>query len=180
MALSTRTLEPAIAQQKIQLACASKHAIASVSAIDLVKVFGGEDQEVWQYLQAVRRAAGPYLTQALANSFQMGYLAFWIILLFVIGFWYGVKLVNDGGWTPGQIFTTFYATLNAFQSIEAFMPQWLVIAKGMAAGHGLSELCRDTSDREPCEAVPMPTTHPARLGGQIELNDVSRAHLSNI
>ncbi|KAF7543873.1 hypothetical protein G7Z17_g10391 [Cylindrodendrum hubeiense] len=133
LSLATRRLEPAIQTQRRYLAIASKHAVASITAIDLVKVFNGCDQEVWQYRAAVMAAANPYLVQAQCNSTQMGYISFSGIAMFVVGFWYGVILVN-GGLAPGHVLATFYATLASFQAIEALMPQWLVIAKGMSAG----------------------------------------------
>ncbi|KAF5983553.1 ABC transporter [Fusarium bulbicola] len=130
LSLATKRLEPAIQAQKRELAVASKFAVASITAIDLVKVFNGYDQEVWQYYPAAKAAAKHYLIQAQCNALQMGYVAFWVVAMFVVGFWYGVVLVNNDGLAAGSVLTTFYATLAAFQGIEALMPQCFFFPSG--------------------------------------------------
>ncbi|KAM0250949.1 hypothetical protein ACHAQJ_008407 [Trichoderma viride] len=139
MSLATRRLEPAIQAQKRDLETASKFATSSIKAIEIVKVFNGYDRELWQYYEAVKLAGKQYLIQAQCNCFQMGYVAFWVIGMFVAGFWYGTVLVDEG-LNPGQVMTTFFATLSAFQGIEALLPHWLVLSKGMFAGAFLSSL----------------------------------------
>lgn len=141
LSLATRRLEPAIQTQKAFLETASKLTTASITAIDLVKVFNGLDSELQQYRHAVKLAAKHYLVQARCSSIQMGYIAFWVISMFVVGFWYGIVLVKDG-LPPGHVLTTFYATLAAFQGIEALVPHWLVLSKGKLAGSFLSSIAR--------------------------------------
>ncbi|KAF5690975.1 STE6 [Fusarium circinatum] len=178
LSLATKRLEPAIQAQKRELAVASKFAVASITAIDLVKVFNGYDQEVWQYYPAAKAAAKHYLIQAQCNALQMGYVAFWVVAMFVVGFWYGVVLVNNDGLAAGSVLTTFYATLAAFQGIEALMPQWLVLAKGMSAGSFLSSITRNVRNGE----IVKPMTgalRPFSCSGDIELKDVCFAYPSN-
>ncbi|KAJ4167588.1 ATP-dependent permease [Fusarium falciforme] len=177
LSLATQRLEPAIQGQKREMAAASKFAVASITAIDLVKVFNGYDQEVWQYYPAIKAAAKHYLVQAQCNAIQMGYVAFWVVTMFVAGFWYGVVLVNDG-LPPGHVLTTFYATLASFQGIEALMPQWLVIAKGMSAGGFLSSITLDLRGGRAVKTM-AGSLKPESCSGDIELNNVSFAYPSN-
>ncbi|KAH6963419.1 P-loop containing nucleoside triphosphate hydrolase protein [Fusarium avenaceum] len=178
LSLATRRLEPAIQAQKRELAVASKFAVASITAIDLVKVFNGYDQEVWQYYPAAKAAAKQYLTQAQCNALQMGYVAFWVVAMFVVGFWYGVVLVNNDGLPAGSVLTTFYATLAAFQGIEALMPQWLVLAKGMSAGSFLSSITHNMRNGGLFKPM-IGASRPHFCSGDIELKDVSFAYPSN-
>ncbi|RKK93787.1 ABC transporter B family member 6 [Fusarium oxysporum] len=178
LSLATKRLEPAIQAQKRELEVASKFAVASITAIDLVKVFNGYDQEVWQYYPAAKAAAKQYLIQAQCNALQMGYVAFWVVAMFVVGFWYGVVLVNNDGLAAGSVLTTFYATLAAFQGIEALMPQWLVLAKGMSAGSFLSSITRNVRDGEMVKPM-TGTLRPLSCSGDIELKNVSFAYPSN-
>ncbi|KAF7561460.1 hypothetical protein G7046_g2685 [Stylonectria norvegica] len=178
LSLATRRLEPAIQAQKRELATASKYATASITAIDLVKVFNGYDQEVWQYFRAIKVAAKHYLVQAQCNALQMGYVAFWVVAMFVVGFWYGVVLVNDG-LAPGAVLTTFYATLASFQGIEALMPHWIVLAKGMSAGAFLSSITSNSRTGRTIKAM-TGTLRPNRCNGDVELTDVSFAYPSNL
>lgn len=177
LSLATKRLEPAIQSQRQDLATASKHATASIAAIDLVKVFNGHEQELWQYCQALQKAAKHYMIQAQCNSVQMGYVSFWVIALFVVGFWYGVSLVKDG-LSPGSILTAFYATLGAFQGLEALMPHWLVLSKAMSAGAFLKDVASNTESGRQVRTMGG-TIRPPTCAGDVELSNVSFAYPSN-
>lgn len=173
----SRGLEAAIVSQKQELAQASKFVIAAVTAIDLVKIYNGFDHEVWQYLQAARESMRYYVRQALRNSMQMGFLKLWVVNLFVVGFWFAGYLVSKHIITPGTALTTFYSILTAFQSVESVAPHWLVLAKGMSAGHQLQNIVAE--DRN-TRAVKLPPPHrPRSCAGEIELHDVSFAYPSS-
>ncbi|KAI6781293.1 Alpha-factor-transporting ATPase-like protein [Emericellopsis cladophorae] len=171
LSLATRPLEPAIQAQRKELATASKKVTASIVAIDLVKIFGGYDQETEQYVQTIQRAAKHYTIQARCISIQMGYVAFWVIAMFVVGFWYGLSLVEDG-LRPGSVLTTFYATLAAFQGAEALMPHWLVLAKAMSAGSFLEAVVAPKSGGREITRVGR-HVKPRTCTGDIELNNTN-------
>ena len=169
-----RFVDPAIDGQKRALAQAAKHVTAATTAIDLVKVYNAADHEAFQFTSAIRRSAKYYSRQMLCNCGQMSYIKLWMIMLFVLGFWFAVALVRKRELTPGDALTTFYAVLIAFQSIETLAPQWLVLAKGMAAGQALQDLVREE------EELPEDITgwrKPPTCAGEIKMNNVSVAPL---
>lgn len=174
----SRGLEVAIVSQKRELAQASKIVIAAVTAIDLVKVYDAMDNEVWQYLQAANGSMKYYIRQALRNSMQMGFLKLWVINLFVVGFWFAGYLVSKDIATPGTALTTFYSILTAFQAIEGVGPQWLVLAKGMSAGHHLQKivLAKAKARNRPQLGI---SHRPQSCAREIELHDVSFAYPSS-
>ncbi|UKZ75786.1 hypothetical protein TrVFT333_003480 [Trichoderma virens FT-333] len=176
MSLVTRRLDPAIQAQKRNLETASKFAASSIKAIEIVKVFNGFDRELWQYHEAIKLAGKQYLIQAQCNSVQMGYVAFWIIAMFIAGFWYGTVLV-DGGLTPGQVMTTFFAVLSSFQAIESLLPHWLVLSKGMSAGDFLSSI--STKKNGKAADTSSSRTKPEICVGNVDLVDVTFAYPSN-
>ncbi|KAL6887495.1 ABC-transporter [Trichoderma longibrachiatum] len=176
MSLATRRLDPAIQGQKLHQETASKYATSSIKAIEIVKIFNGGDHELRQYYEAAKLASKQYLIQAKCNCFQMGYVAFWVIGMFVAAFWYGTVLV-DQGLSPGHVITTFFATLSAFQGIEALLPHWLVLAKGMSAGSFLSSLANKRDD-ETANAQ-SGQTRPAACAGNVDLVDVTFTYPSN-
>lgn len=145
LSLASSRLEPAITKQKQNLEMASKQATAAMTAIDHVKVFNGYRHEVATYSNSIHHAAKSYITQTLCNAIQVGYVSFWVIAMFVIGFWYGLILVQQG-LAPGHILTTFYSVLAAFQGLEALLPHWLVFSKGMHAGEFLSTVEKECTD----------------------------------
>lgn len=172
LSVATKRLQPSIMAQRKNLAMASQHATASITAIDLVKVFGGYDQELWQYYQAISQSAKSYITQTACNSFQIGYVSFWVVAMFVVGFAYGVILVDKDGLSPGAVVTTFYSTLSSIQGVEALMPHWLVMSKGMAAGGFLSTMtsqqCRTKQAKKMTGKL-----KPEHCVGEVEVKDVS-------
>jgi ATP-binding cassette subfamily B (MDR/TAP) protein 1 len=169
MSIATRRLDPAIQSQKLHQETASKLATSSIKAIEIVKIFNGGDHELRQYYEAIKLASKQYLIQAKCNCFQMGYVAFWVIGMFVAAFWYGTVLVEQG-LSPGHVITTFFATLTAFQGIEALLPQWLVLAKGMSAGLFLSSLSNQSDDKT--GNTQSGRTRPAACVGNVDLVDV--------
>lgn len=173
LSLATRRLEPAIQAQKHDLETASKLATSSIKAIDIVKIFNGFDRELRLYYEAIMLASKQYLIQAQCNSFQMGYVAFWVVGIFVAGFWYGTILV-DQGLSPGHLITTFFSVLAAFQGVEALLPQWLVLSKGMFAGAFLSSLstrCDDEAAKKNSRLI-----KPDSCVGNVDLVDVCLAN----
>jgi ATP-binding cassette, subfamily B (MDR/TAP), member 1 len=174
LSIATRPLGSSIQAQRRDLAEASKHVTAAVGAIDLVKVFNGFEYECRKYTYAIQNAAKQYLVQARCNSLQMGYVAFWVLAMFVAGFWYGMVLVEQG-MSAGSILTTFYATLACFQGIEALMPHWLVFSKGMSAGTFLLSVSTKHSGGKRAKHT-RAQLRPNRCDGDIELSNVRKIH----
>jgi ATP-binding cassette subfamily B (MDR/TAP) protein 1 len=127
-AIINRKLQPAIEAQKRGLSEASKYSHTAIKDVDTVKVFNGQEQEIWKCACAIKKAAKSYMIQANANSLQMGFTRFMTTVMFVVGFWYGVVLVRQG-LGPGSVLTTFYSCLMATQAAEALLPQWLVLSR---------------------------------------------------
>ncbi|KAI0018580.1 P-loop containing nucleoside triphosphate hydrolase protein [Xylariomycetidae sp. FL0641] len=178
LALLSRRLKPAIAAQKRELARAAQCAGSALAAIDLVKACNGVDHETWQYAGAARRAAGRYRVQARAGAAQFAYVKFWMESLFVVGFYYGAVLVGQGRLGPGQVLTAFYAALAALQAVEAFVPMYMGLARGMAAGLALHRIANDVERGR--EVHQMKGGYLPRVCfGDVDVNNVSFAYPSN-
>lgn len=171
MTLLSKPLEPAIQAQKRCLGEASKLVTASLTGIDLVKIFNGFDSEMCQYSAVMKKVTAKYLVQARCNALQMGYVEFWLIAVFAVGFWYGARLV-DRGVSPGAVFTTFWAVFAAFQGVDAIMPQFMVLTKGMVAGNSLRELA-PKPEKGKGPNGPQASYRPGKCLGDVELTDVS-------
>ncbi|KAI1324640.1 P-loop containing nucleoside triphosphate hydrolase protein [Xylariaceae sp. FL0255] len=170
----TREIKPAIESQRQELSQASKYVISAIKAIDLVKVFNGQDHESWQYLGPIRRSMQRYLIQARANGYQMGFVKFWIDCLFVGGFFYGTVLVDES-FTPGNILTAFYAALAALQAIQSFVPIYLVLVKGMSAGQALLAVSRQVENGRVVHTM-MGGLIPRECRGDIKVQNLTFAY----
>ncbi|PBP26345.1 bile salt export pump [Diplocarpon rosae] len=171
-------LSPAIEAQKRELTRASKYASTAITAINTVKAYNGQDQEVWQYYDTIRKAAMSYLIQARCNALQFGISKFVMVGLFVQGFWFGLILVKQG-MDPGGILTTFYACLAAMQAIETILPQWLVLTKGISAGQTLKSIMSQVENGRVVTNM-TGSSRPETCEGDIEVKGVSFAYPSNL
>ncbi|KAG9238241.1 ABC transporter-like protein [Amylocarpus encephaloides] len=172
----SKGLGPAIEAQKAELSKASKYANTAITSITTVKAFNGQDYEIWQYCDTIKNVASKYMIQARTSAIQFGVTKFLMIGLFVQGFWYGLVLIRQG-LNPGHVLTTFYACLYAMQAIEIVLPQWLVLTKGMSAGHTLKIIISEAQSMP--KSQKRQTIRPHFCGGDIELNEVSFAYPSN-
>jgi ATP-binding cassette subfamily B (MDR/TAP) protein 1 len=167
----SRRLGPAIEAQKRELTQASKYANTAMSSIITVKAYNGQDHEIWQYYETIKKVAACYLIQAAANAMQYGITKFVMVSIFVQGFWFGLYLV-DKGIDPGHVLTTFYACLNAMQAMETVLPEWMVLAKGISAGQTLQSIrVQMQNGRKVTKMVG--SLRPRVCFGDIELNQVS-------
>ncbi|OAA45883.1 a-Factor sex pheromone exporter [Beauveria brongniartii RCEF 3172] len=169
LALASPKIQPAITKQAAHLDSASKMLAGSLSGIDLVKICNGYSCEVRNYLKHIGHAAKQYRVQARYNSIQIGYISFWAVAMFVVGFWYGLVLVKQGE-RPGNIVTTFYSVLTALQGIESLLPNWLVFARGMSAGQVLQALKVEVAGATEDDPSRI---QPGYFVGAIDLKEVS-------
>ncbi|TVY40590.1 Alpha-factor-transporting ATPase, partial [Lachnellula subtilissima] len=177
LSLATRSLRPAIEAQKRELTKASKYANTAMTSINTVKAFNGQEQEVWQYYETIKLAAGKYLIQARVNALQFGITKFAMIGIFLQGFWFGLILVRQG-LDPGRVLTAFYACLFSVQAVEIILPQWLVLTKGMSAAHTLKSIMIQMQDGQKIMNM-TGCIKPTACIGDIEVNEVSFAYPSN-
>ena len=171
-----QNLKTAQRAQKAEASRASKYAQAALGAIDVVKAFNGIDLESWKYARATARLATHCAAQARVHAAQLGFVKFWVECMFVLGFYYGVVLVREGGGiSPRDVLTTFYAALAALQAVEAFVPKYLLLVKGMSAGLELRRIMKeeegfgDGRGVRRMEGILKPST----CAGDIEINNVS-------
>ena len=178
LAVTTRKLQPAIEMQKSDLSEASKYSHTAIKEVDTVKIFNSQDQEIWQYACAIKKAAKSYIAQANANSLQIGITRFMTTAMFVVGFWYGIVLVRHG-LGPGNVLTTFYSCLMATQAAEALLPQWLVLSKGVSAGQTLRHILFHLKRGRRVSKM-TGTLKPITCHGDVEVSKVFRLKASII
>lgn len=134
-----RLLEKEVLAQKAEQVGANRIAAASLTGIDLVKVYNTKEHELYSYKQSVRAAGTHARSQTRWNALQTAFLKLYMITMFVVGFFFGVFQVNRGAMRVGDVLVTFYAALTAFQGIEGLGPHILTLIKGKAAGKALTD-----------------------------------------
>lgn len=137
--ISSKT-QRVIEAQHLERGKASKLAYCSISCIDAVKHFNGQEVEVRKYAASIQMAARWYLKEARSSALQIGCVRLATFGMFIQGFWYGSSLVLVDKLPAGSVLTTFWACLVAMQSIEEIIPQMTILEKGRAAGATMKTL----------------------------------------
>jgi ATP-binding cassette subfamily B (MDR/TAP) protein 1 len=171
LTLLNRRLPPALAAQTRLLVQASTCATVAIRGIDVVRVCGGADYETWKYWSTLSRAKGFTLAQARTRAYQVGIAKLWLEALFIAGFYYGTVLVRHEYARPGDIVTAFYATLGALQAVEAFVPIFSLLGRGMTAGYSLRKLCDGELGARPAQSKGR--LRPRSCPGRVAFHDVS-------
>ncbi|KAL8364955.1 hypothetical protein RB595_003986 [Gaeumannomyces hyphopodioides] len=168
-----KRLEKEVAAQKVEQVGANRVAAASLTGIDLVKVYNAKEHELYSYKQSVRASGTHARNQTRWNALQTAFLKFYMIIIFVIGFFFGVYQVTQGAMKVGDVLVTFYAALTTFQGIEGLGPHILALIKGKAAGKVLEDNASQREHRMDGDQ------RPGALVGKFELKNVSFAYPSN-
>ncbi|CAF1024330.1 unnamed protein product [Adineta ricciae] len=105
-----------------------------LSSIRTVFAFNGQDYEIKRYgkhLEAVKKSS---IKKTMTTSATMSFVWLIIYCTYALGFWYGAKLVRDGEYTSGQVFTTFFAIIIGIFQLGQAAPhiQALVQARATA------------------------------------------------
>ncbi|MDI1490958.1 MAG: ATP-dependent permease [Ramalina farinacea] len=177
LAWTSARIQPGIDGQAEALSDASKHAGNAFTAIDTVKCYNGQDFEILQYAEAVKRAGISYMIQTRANALQIGFVRFTTRAMFAQGFWFGIHLVSARQKSPGDIVAGFMAALIAAQSIHELLPQIIVLEKGRTAGATLRNMKNEIIHVSFGGSF-HGTQRPLFCQGHIELQDVSFAYPS--
>lgn len=113
---------------------ALKYVQSALNSIETVKCYNGQETEKRKYSSVVEGVARWYYRVAQTNSLQFMVSAFMGQAMFVQGFYYGSKLVQKGEMSTGDVLTTFFSAVQAFNSITGILPQMIVLEKGKTAG----------------------------------------------
>jgi ATP-binding cassette subfamily B (MDR/TAP) protein 1 len=158
-------------QQANKLHLALKYITNAIQSIETVKCFNGEKYELQIFTKITGLAADIYLGVTHLRSIQIGAMQFFTVSVFVQGFWYGSHLVKSGDRNVGQVITTFWASLLAIQGITGFLPQFIVLQKGKAAGGRLQLVMMQISTNDRSQETEG-ELRPSRCPGDIEFRKV--------
>ncbi|KAM5468281.1 ATP-dependent permease [Microsporum audouinii] len=171
-------IQPKIEGQQTALTKASKFATTAISSIDVVKHFNGQKTEIESYRTAIEVAAHWYYKEALYSASQIGLISFLTFGMFVQGFWYGSYLVAKGELTAGEVLTTFWACLQATQSIEEIIPRLIVLEKGRTASAAIKHIFHDTCHTCTLQDQRGNLLSPVFCEGDIRFSEVTFAYPS--
>jgi ATP-binding cassette subfamily B (MDR/TAP) protein 1 len=161
-----------IEAQQAELASASKVISSATGSIDTVKCLNGQAFELQNFSSRIDKAALQYSKQARLNALQIALIRLMTYGMFVMGFWYGSMLARSGRLSAGDVLRTFWACLNAAQSIEFIMTQAIVLGKGAVSATALENTLNKQGGDDDSEES-KGTIFPRHCEGKIEVTNVS-------
>ena len=148
---------PLYSHERRAFAEASTNIERATSAISTVKAHNAQQSEVERFTKLIDRARDSLVRQALVWGISMGLTDFLLMGTFVVGFWYGAKVVRDGRSTPGEVMTVFWACLFAATYLQSIVPQLTIMTKGKNSMASLLTVIQDEPGR--------PTSKPSSRSG---------------
>lgn len=179
---------------------ASTNVERATSAIATVKVHNAQKSESERFERLVDRGVSNLVKQAYVWATSTSLTDFFLLSTFVVGFWYGAKVVRDGKATPGTVMTVFWACLLGATYLQMVVPQLMTITKAKNSMASLRTIIKDdptiTSADNPFSPVGSPVSptfavagpkarplsikriRPTRCRGEFNLRNISFAYPS--
>lgn len=168
-------MEKNIKLQQDRLTEASKHTTNAFASIETVKCFNGQQVEAEKYRLAVQQAARFWAWVAHGSAFQMALIVLLSVSMFVQGFYYGGVLIANGEIDSGDVITTFFSAIGAFQAIQGILPQMIVLEKGKVAGSTMRKIMAQV-DSGSTISKSKAALAPAACKGNIEIKGLTFAY----
>jgi ATP-binding cassette subfamily B (MDR/TAP) protein 1 len=143
-------VHPMYSVERRAFAEASTEVERSTSAISTVKAFNAQDIELGRFYRLTTAACDSLRRQATVWAVCLGGSQAIMLSMFVIGFWYGSKLVAEGTTSVATVMTVFWATLLASGNLQSIVPQLSFITKGKMS---LASLLTVIQDEETDDSV---------------------------
>lgn len=194
----TQTLtRPMYEAERRAFAEASTNVERATSAISTVKVHNAQKSESERFDRLVDRGIRALLKQAVVWATSTSLTDFFLLSTFVIGFWYGAKIVREGKASPGTVMTVFWACLLGANYLQILVPQLMAITKAKNSMASLRTVIKDDPTmplaNNPFSPVGSPVTptfatgtkarplsikriRPTRCRGEFNLRNVSFAY----
>jgi ATP-binding cassette subfamily B (MDR/TAP) protein 1 len=184
---------PLYAIERRAFAQASTNVERATSAISTVKAHNAQSSEVERFQRLVDGASGSLVRQSLVWGVAVGTTDFLLLVTFVVGFWYGAKVVRDGSSSSADVMTTFWASLLAASYLQMVVPQLTLMTKAKMSMASLRSVIQDDQPRQTPTSPQPPTCksstgdapptsirriHPTRCHGEFDFRNVSFAYPS--
>ena len=148
---------------------ASTNVERATAAISTVKVHNAESAETGRFNRLIARGTVSLTKQAVVWATSIALTDFTLLATFVVGFWYGAKVVRDGSATPGTVMTVFWACLLGASYLQLVVPQLTFMTKAKNSMASLRTVIQD--EPEPPSNPFSPASTP--VSPQFQVNHAS-------
>ncbi|KAK8869976.1 hypothetical protein IAR55_000546 [Kwoniella newhampshirensis] len=164
---------PLHSDERQALAEASTNIERAASAIATVKVHNAEKVEEQRFLRMTEKSKASLIKQGLVWGAAQGLTDFFLLGTFVLGFWYGARLVREGKTTPGDVMTCFWACLFSATYLQQAVPHLTIVTKGKNSMASLLTVIQAEHAR-PASGNPFHSTTSPALSNTTTLSIVTK------
>ncbi|EIW69536.1 hypothetical protein TREMEDRAFT_39110 [Tremella mesenterica DSM 1558] len=156
---------PVLAGERRATAEASTNIERATNAIATVKAHNAQGHESARFNKIADRANTSMVRLAVVWGFMFSATGFLSLSTFVVGFWYGAKLVQEHKVSNGDVMTVFWACLIGAGYLQNVVPQLTYITRGKNSMASLLTVIQDSPSR-PTSTLSSPTspTFPIQRG----------------
>lgn len=146
----------------------------ATAAISTVKAHNAQQAEVDRFQTLIFKARKQLIHQAIVWGTCYAGNDLLVMVMFIVGFWYGATLINSGKADANQVMTVFWACLLGAGALQSLPPQIMIINKGKASCASLLTVVQETLNK------PKPDTAPntTRLRGEFDFKALFFAYPS--
>ena len=145
---------PLYTVERRSFAEASTNVERATNAITTVKAHNAQKSELERFDRVADGAKSSLVTQAMVWAISISMTDFFLLGTFVVGFWYGAKVVRDGKADAGTVMTVFWACLLAASFLQMVVPQLSMVTKGKNSMASLRSVIRSEAVRPPSISNP--------------------------
>lgn len=143
----------------------------SVSGLQHVKLSNGEKRQMSILEYQLYIASLAYMKFTTWSAAQQAFMQVLGLVMFVQGFWFGAKQVQNGNLTAGAVMTCFFSAMNVTSHIASITGQMMSIMKAMVSAGLLDRLVNST------DTTKVDIRHyPKSCDGHVTLKNVTFAY----
>ncbi|WVR05015.1 hypothetical protein IAU60_002027 [Kwoniella sp. DSM 27419] len=138
---------PLYADERRAFAEASTNVERVTSAVATVKIHNAQQAEAERFDTLIGRGKASLIKQGAVWAVCAGLTDFILLGTFVLGFWYGAKIIREGKATSGDVMTCFWACLFSSAYLQQVVPHLTVITKGKNSMASLLTIIQEEPSR---------------------------------
>ncbi len=163
--LTNMVANPLYVKERRAFAEASTDIERTTNVISTVKAFNAQRKEGDRFDAAVDRANKSLCTQSVVWGLSLGSNQFILLAMFILGFWYGAKLVRSGEATVGNVMTVFWACLLAGTSLQSLVPDLVYVQHGKTSMASLMTIALSPEEVVTAQSGPPQSPSSSIFGG---------------
>ncbi|KAG5513481.1 hypothetical protein PMAC_000912 [Pneumocystis sp. 'macacae'] len=136
-------IRPYISREKEAISQAATLVDQAIVNIPIVKVFNGQDYEFQKFDKCILKSSHIVCYWKKLYALQQSLVRFFILTMFVQGFWYGSHLIIKKEISTGNVLTVFWACLMVSFSIQTIVQHLIFIDQGIISSADLQNLFKD-------------------------------------